>query len=58
MQWVLLIYISTVSAAGGVTIGTAEFNSEKACVAAAEKAKDAFDSFFVQKPKTLCVSKG
>jgi hypothetical protein len=58
MKWILFVYLSTFSAHSGMTITTAEFDSQQACTSAAEKVKEEFKSFFIQPIKTLCVAKG
>lgn len=57
MEYILFVYLSTVSTAGGVAVTSAEFSTKEKCEIAAKLIKDDFDTLFTQTPKTICVEK-
>ena len=58
MKWILFVYLLSFDARGGMTVTSAEFNTEAACHSAASTITRQFKTLMTQEPKTLCVEKG
>lgn len=56
IPYIFIIYLSTYGTSSGVTVATAEFNSEQACHIAETEAHDKFNGLATQ-VRTVCVKK-